>query len=152
MSIQRTSCCCCLVTQSCLTLCNPMCYTTLGLSASHHLPKFAKFMSISSVPSSHLILLTPSSPSALIFPCIRNFSNEPAVCIRWPKYWCFSFSISPSNKYSGFPLRLTGLISLLSKELSGVLSGTTIQRHQFFGPSVTTVHDHWENHREHIST
>ena len=56
VSIQGTSCCWYLVTQSCLTLCNPMCCTTLGLSASHHLPKFTKCMSISSVPSSHLIL------------------------------------------------------------------------------------------------
>ena len=43
----------------------------------------------------------PSSPSALKLPSIRDFSNELAVCIRWPKYWSFSFSISPSNEYSG---------------------------------------------------
>ena len=56
-----------------------------------------RFMSIESVmPSNHLILLLPS-----VFPSIRIFSSESVLCIRWPKYWSFSFSISPSNKYSG---------------------------------------------------
>ena len=64
-----------------------------------------------------LLLLVPS-----IFPSIRIFSNESALCIRWPKYWSFSFSISPSNEYSGLiSIRLTGLISSLSKGLSRVL-------------------------------
>ena len=76
-------------------------------------------MSIESMmPSTHLIfcwslLLLPS-----VFPSISIFSNEAALQIRWPKYWSFSFSISPSSKYSGFPLGLTGLISLQSKGLS----------------------------------
>ena len=70
------------------------------------------------MPSNHLILgpllLLPS-----IFPRIRVFSNELAFCIRWPKYWSFSFSISPSDEYSGMiPLGLTGLISLQSKGVS----------------------------------
>ena len=64
-----------------------------------------------------LLLLVPS-----IFPSIRIFSNESALCIRWPKYWSSSFSISPSNEYSGLiSIRLTGLISSLSKGLSRVL-------------------------------
>ena len=65
----------------------------------------------------HLILCWPPLlPS--IFPSIRVFSSESALHIRWPKYWSFSFSISPSNEYSGwFPSGLTGLISLLSKGL-----------------------------------
>ena len=72
---------------------------SLFLTISRSLPKF---MSIASVtPSSHLILwcslLLPS-----IFPSIRNFPNESAVCIRWPKYWSFSFNVGPSNEYSGF--------------------------------------------------
>ena len=60
-----------------------------------------KLMSIESVmPSSHLILCHPLLPSS-IFPSLRVFSNEPVLHIRWPKYWSFSFNISPSNEYSG---------------------------------------------------
>ena len=60
-----------------------------------------KFMSIESViPSNHLILCLPLLPLLSIFPSIRGFSNESVLCIRWPKYWSFSFSISPSNEYS----------------------------------------------------
>ena len=60
----------------------------------------SKFMTIASVmPSSHLILWYPLLLLPSIFPSIRDFSNEPTVCIRWPKYWNFNFSISPSNEY-----------------------------------------------------
>ena len=111
-----------------------------------------KLMSIESVtPSNHLILgrSLPLSPS--IFPSIRVFSNELVLHIRWLKYWSFSFTISPSNEYSGsFPLGLTGLI-LQSKGLSRVFSSTAIRKHQFFstqpfyGPTLTTVHYCWKN-------
>ena len=61
-----------------------------------------KLMSIESVMSSnHLILCCPLLLLSSIFPSIRVFANESALCIRWPKYWSFSFSISPSNEYSG---------------------------------------------------
>ena len=77
------------------------------------------------MPSNHLILSFRKLPSA--FPSIRVFSNELAVCIMWAKYW--SFTISPSNDIQGwFPIRLTGLISLLSKGLSRVFSSTTVWR------------------------
>ena len=60
-----------------------------------------KLMSIESVmPSNHLILCHPLLLLPSIFPSIRVFSNEPVLCIRWPKYWSFSFSISPSSEYS----------------------------------------------------
>ena len=86
------------------------------------------------IPSYHLILYRPLLLLPSIFPSIRIFSNELALCIRWPKHWKFSFSISPSNEYKGwFPIRLTGLISLQSKGLSRVFSSTTIWKHQFFG-------------------
>ena len=94
-----------------------------------------RFTSIESVAlSSHLIfcchlLLLPS-----VFPSIRGFSKELALHIRWPKYWNFSFSISPSNEYSGLiSSGLTGLIFLLYKRLSRVFPNTTDQKHQFFG-------------------
>ena len=67
----------------------------------HHQLSLLKLMSIESVmPSNHLILCRPLLLLPSIFPNIRVFSNESALCIRWPKYWSFSFNISPSNKYS----------------------------------------------------
>ena len=90
---------------------------------------FLKLKSIElMMPSNHLmlyqhLLLVPS-----IFPSIRIFSNKSVLRIRWPKYWSFSFSVSPSNEYSElFPLGLSGLISLKSKGLSRVFSSTTIR-------------------------
>ena len=74
----------------------------------------------------HPIVLLPS-----IFPSIRVFSSVSVLRIRWPKYWSFSFNISPSSEYSGFPLGLAGLISLQSKGLSRVFSRTTVRKHQF---------------------
>ena len=97
----RTSICCCSVTKLCPALCDPMdCSTAhfLSLTISQSL---SKFMSIESVmPFSHLILCHPLLLPPSIFPSIRVFSNDLAVCIRWPKYWNFNFSISPSNEYS----------------------------------------------------
>ena len=94
-----------------------------------------KLMSIESVtPSSHLILCRPLLFLLSVFPSIRVFSNESDLCIRWPKYWSFSFCISPSKEHSGLiSLGLTGLISLQSKGLSRVFSNTTVQNHQFLG-------------------
>ena len=84
-------------------------------------------------PSNHLILCHPLLLLPSICPSIRVFLNESVILIRWPKYWSFSFSISPSNEYQDwFPLGLTSLISLLSKGLSRVFS-TTVWKHQFFG-------------------
>ena len=93
-----------------------------------------KLMSIESVmPSNHLILCHPLLLLPSIFPSIRVFSNESVLCIRWPKYWSFSFSISPSKEYSGLISGWTGWVSLQSKGLSRVFSNSTIQKHQFFG-------------------
>jgi len=81
----------------------------------------------------HPFLLLPS-----IFPSIRGFSNESVLHIRWPKYWSFSFNISPSSEYPDwFPLGWTGWISLQSKGLSRVFSNTTVQKHQFFGTQLS---------------
>ena len=75
------------------------CQASLSLTNSQSL---LKLMSIESVmPSNHLILCHPLLLLPLIFPSIRVFSNESVLCIRWPKYWSFSFKISPSNEYLG---------------------------------------------------
>ena len=72
-----------------------------GLPVYHQLPEFTKIMSIESVmPSNYLILCHPLLLLPSILPQIRVFSNDSALCIRWPKYWSFSFNISPSNEYS----------------------------------------------------
>ena len=99
-----------------------------------------KLMPIESVmPSNHLIFCRPLLCPPSIFPSIRVFSNESALCIRWPKYWSFSFSISPSNEYSELsPLGWTGWISLQSKGLSRTLSNTTVQKHQIFGAQLSS--------------
>ena len=90
------------VTQSCPILCDPMNRSTPGLPVHHNSQSSLKLTSIESVmPSSHLILCRPLLLLPSIFPSIRVFSNESALRIRWPKYWSFSFSISPSNEHSG---------------------------------------------------
>ena len=94
--------CGCSATKSCLTLCDPMNCSTVGFPVLHPLPEFVQthvhWVSGAIQPSHPL----PSpSPPALNLSSIRVFSNELAFCIRWPKYWSFSFSISPSNEYSG---------------------------------------------------
>ena len=117
-----------------------------GFTVLHYLPEFAQTPKIESVmPSNHLILCHTLILLLSIFPRIRVFSIELALHIRWPKYW--NFSISPCNEYSGLiSFRLTGLISLLSKELSRVFSSTTVQKHQFFGTQPSL----WSN--SHIHT
>ena len=87
--------------QSCPTPCDPMDCSTPGFPVHHQLPSLLNLMSIESVrPSNHLILCRPLLFLPSIFPSIRDFSNETVLLIRWPEYWSFSFSISPSNEYS----------------------------------------------------
>ena len=89
---------------SCVQLCNPMDCSTPGLRSLSitNSQSLLKLMSIvSMMPSNHLILCCPLLLMPSIFPSIRLFSNESALCIRWPKYWSFSFNISPSNEHPG---------------------------------------------------
>ena len=95
----RGACCSCSVTQSFVTPRTAPQQASLSFTISWRL---LKLMSIESVmPSSHLILCRPLLLLPSVFPSIRVFSNESALRIRWPKYWSFNFSISPSNEYSG---------------------------------------------------
>ena len=98
-----------------------------------------KLMSIESVMLSyHLIFCHPLLFLSSIFLSTRVFSTESVLCIRWSKYWSFSFSINPSmNIQDWFPLGLAGLISLLSKGLSGLFSNTTVQKHQLFSTQLS---------------
>ena len=136
------------VTKSCSTLANPWavaCQALLFFTISRSL---LQLMSIESViPSNHLILCCPLLLLPSIFPSIRVFSNESAVCIRWPKDWSFSFSISPSNEYSGLisfrmnwfdPLAVQGTLKSLLQH--------TVQKLQFFGAQPSL----WSN--SHIHT
>ena len=99
-----------------------------------------KSESESVIPSSHLILCRPLLLLPPILPSIGVFSNELTLCMRWPKYWSFSFSISPSNEH----LRLISFrmdwLNLLAVQgtLSRVFSNTTLQKHQFFSAQLSS--------------
>ena len=109
---------------------------SLSITSSQSLLNLKTIESV--MPSSHLILCRSLLLPPSIFPSIRVFSNESALHNRWPKYWSFSFSISPSNEHPGLiSLGKTGWISLQSKGLSRVFSNTTVQKHQFFGTQVS---------------
>ena len=128
------------VAQSCLTLCNPMNHSTPGLPVHHQLLEFTQThvhqVSDAIQPSHPLSSPCPLPP---IPPSIRVFSNESTLRMRWPKYWSFSLSISPSNEHQGrSPLGWTGWISLQSKGFLRVFSNTTVQKHQFFGTQLSS--------------
>ena len=113
-----------------------------------------KLMSIESVmPSNHLILCCPLLLPPSNFPSIRVFSNESVLPIRWPKYWSFSFSISPSNEYSGpISFRMDWLDLLAVQET--LKSPPTPQFKSInssalsflYSPTLTSIHDYWKNH------
>ena len=112
---QAETLCCVAVVQLCLTLCDPMDCSTPGFSVLHHLLELLKFISIELVmPSNHLVLCCPLLLLPSIFPSIRVFSYELALHIRWPKYWSFSLSISPSSEYSGLISFMMDWFDLLS--------------------------------------
>ena len=90
------------------------------------------------MPSSHLILCHPHLLPPSIFPSIRVFSNEAVLLISWPKYWSFSFSITPSNKYSGLiSFRMDGWDLFAVQGTLGIFSNTTVQEHQFFSSQLS---------------
>ena len=116
---------------------------SLSIANSRSLPKL---MSIESVmPSNHFILCHPLLLLPSIFPSIRVFSNESAPHIRWPKYWSFSFNISPSSEYPG-------LISLQSKGLSRVFSTPQFKSINssvlsfLYSSLLISINDYWKNH------
>ena len=125
---------------------------SLSITNSQSLLKLLPTESV--MPSNHLILCCPLLLPPSIFPTIRVFSNESAIRIRWPKYWSFSFNISPSNEYSGLIFFRTDWFDLLS--LQGTLM-SLLQHHSskasilwrsgfFHSPTLTSIHEHWKNH------
>ena len=116
------------------TLCDFMNCSMSGLPVHHQLPEFTQTQSIESVmPSNHLILCHPLLLPPSIFPSIRVFSSESILHIRWSKYQTFSFSISPSNEYSGLvSFRIDWLDLLAVQGTLKSLLNTTVQKYQFF--------------------
>ena len=126
------------------------CQASLSFTISQSL---LKLMSMESVmPSNHLILCRPLLLLPLIFPSIRVFSRELALHIRWPKYWGFSFSISPSNEHSGLISFRMDWFDLL--DVQGTLK--SLLQHQFesinfsalsllYGPILTSIHDYFKD-------
>jgi len=114
-----------------------------------------KLMSIKSViPSSHLILCRPLLLLPSTFPSIRVFSNESSLHMRWPKYWSFSLSISPSNEYAGLVSFRMDWLDLLAVHGNSQESSPTPQFKSInslalsflHSPTLTSTHDHWKNH------
>ena len=124
------------VAQSCPTLCDPIDCSMPDFPVHHQLPDLLKLTSIeSAMPSSHLILCRPLLLLPPIPPSIRVFSNESTLCMRWPKYWSFSFSISPSNEYPGliyFRMDLLAVQGTLKSLLQHHSSKASILRHSTF--------------------
>ena len=104
------------------------------------------------MPSRHLILCPPRLLLPSIFPSVRVFPNESVLCIRWPKYWSFSFSISPSNEYSGLIFRIDWLDLLAvqgtfkSPPTPQFKSISSLALSLLYGPTLTSIHDYWKNH------
>ena len=110
---------------------------SLSITNSQSLPKLMFIESV--MLSNHLILCCPLLLLPSIFSNTRVFSKESAVHIKWPKYWSFSFNISPSNEHSGLiSLGWTGWISLKSKGPARVFSNITVQKHQFFSAQLSS--------------
>ena len=139
------------ITQLCPTLCNPMNRSMPGLPVHHQ--SSLRLTSIESVmPSSHLILcqpllILPPTPSS-----IRVFSNESTLCMRWPKYWSFRFSISPSREHPGlisFRMDWLDLLAVQGTQESSptpLFKSITFSALSFlYSPTLTSIRDHWKN-------
>ena len=126
------------------------CQASLSLTISQSL---LKLMSIESMmPSNHVILCHPLLLLPSIFPSIRIISDESALCIRWPKYWSFSFSISPSNEYSeliSFKFDWLDFLAvqetLKSSRAPQFKSISSLVLSLLYGPTLTSIHDYWKD-------
>ena len=124
---------------------------SLSITNSQSLLRLMSFESV--MPSNHLILCHPLLLPPSIFPSIWVFSNESALRIRWPKYWSFSFSISPSNGYSGLIHFTMDCLDLLA--VQGTLRSSPTPQFKsinssalsfLYSPTLTSIGDYWKNH------
>ena len=138
------------VPKSCLTLCNPMDCSTPGLLVHYQLLELAQAQVHQVGDAIHFIFCRPLLRMPSVFPRIRVFSSQSFLCIRWPKYWSFNFSISPFNEYSG---QISFRKSACSPRDSQVSSPTP----QFksinssvlsfiYSPTLISIHDYWKSH------
>ena len=135
--------------------CDPMNHSTPGLTIRHQLPEVTQ-THVHRVGDaiSHLILCHPLLLLPRIPPRIRVFSNESTVCMRWPKYWSFSFSISPSNEHPGLISFKDELVESPCSPRDSQESSPTPQfkttnslaLNFLHSPILTSIHDHWKNH------
>ena len=125
---------------------------SLSITNSRRLLRLMSFESV--MPSNQLILYHPLLLPPSIFPSIRAFSNESVLCIRWPEYWSFSFSISPSNEYSGLISFKMGLVGSPCSPRNSQKSSPTPQFKSInssvlsflYSPTLTSIHDYRKNH------
>ena len=145
---------CCLVDQSSLTLCDPMDCSMPGFPVLHHLLELAQthVYWVRDAIQTLFILLSPSSP-AFNLSQHQDLFQWVSFHIRWPKYWSFSFSISPSNEYSGLICFRMDWVDLLA--VQGTLKSFPTPQFKninssvlslLYSPSLTSIHDFWKNH------
>ena len=127
------------------------CQASLSITKMQRMLKLTSIKSV--MPSNHLILCCPLLLPSSIFPSIRVFSNESVLCIRWPKYWSFSFSISPSHEYSGLISFRMDWLDLLA--VQGTLRSLPTPQFKsvnslvlsfLYSPTLTSIHNHWITH------
>ena len=119
------------------------CQASLSITNSQSLLKLTSTESV--IPSNHLILWRPLLLLSSIFLSIRVFFNVSILRIRWPNYWSLSFSISPSNEYSGLISFRIDWFDLLA--VQGILKSLLLSALSFlYGPTLTSIHDYWKNH------
>ena len=142
--------CCCSLAKSCLTLCDPVNCCMPRFPVLHHLPEFVQIhihWVRDAIQPSHPLMPPFLLPS--VFPSIRVFSRESVLHIRWPKYWSFSFSISPSNEYPGLISFRMDWFDFLA--LQGILKSPPAPQFKsinslvlslLYGPTLTSIHDY----------
>ena len=122
---------------------------SLSITNSQSLPRLVSIESV--MPSNHLIFCHPLLLLPSIFPSIRVFSHESVLCIRWPKYWSFSFNISLFNEHPGLISFRMDWLDLLAvqgtlKHFSQFKSINSSALSFLYSPTLTSIHDHWKNH------
>ena len=153
--LKTTFCCCFSVTKSHPTLWDPMDCNTPGFPDLHYLFEFAQTREhwvTDTIQPSHP--LSSPSPLASVFPSIRVFSSESTLCIRWPRYWSFSFSTNPSNEYSGlisfridwfwFSCYLRNFQESSPAPQFESINSSALSL--LYGSTLTSIHDYWKNH------